>query len=144
MNKKLTLKEYVKIGKFGDILKLHGFYYMVLAIGGNLNDPLVNKIWVEKKKGRWVNRGFNAERMMSPELELEVITNNKNMKLTSLFKKLVDKDTRIMVEAGFLSEDFQLTEIGANTILGLIFLERKEDIAKLAQEKLDDEKNKTN
>lgn len=73
-------------------------------------------------------------------------TNNtkKTMKITNLIEKILDKNTRTLIKAGFLSEDLQLTDLGASTILGLIFLERKEDLAKLAQEKIYAEQSETN
>lgn len=68
--------------------------------------------------------------------------NNKinNMKITNLVKKILDKDTRILVEAGFINGDLALTDDGAEELLGLLFIEKKDELVKIAKEKIADSK----
>ena len=64
-----------------------------------------------------------------------LIKNNKTMKITNLVKKLLDEDTRTLVEAGFINGDLALTDEGTSELIGLLFLEKKAELVKIAQEK---------
>lgn len=63
--------------------------------------------------------------------------NNKNMKITNLIKKIIDKDVRTLISADFISRDLTLTDEGVNELLGILFLEKKEELVKIAQEKIE-------
>ncbi len=61
---------------------------------------------------------------------------NKPMKITNLVKKILDKDTRTLVEANFINGDLMLTDEGVSELLGILFLANKEELVKIANEKL--------
>ena len=63
------------------------------------------------------------------------------MKITNLIKKILDNDTRKLVAAGFINGDLALTDEGVSELLGMLFLEKKKELVKIAEEKLADEKN---
>jgi hypothetical protein len=63
----------------------------------------------------------------------------KTMKLSSMMKRLLDKDTQVLVKAGFLNGDLELTGDGQKALLAILFMATKVDMVKAAQEKLDDE-----
>lgn len=62
-----------------------------------------------------------------------------NMKITNLVKKILDKDTRTLVKAGFINGDLALTDEGVSELLGILFLEKKEELLKVANEKIDED-----
>lgn len=65
------------------------------------------------------------------------IINTTIMKVTNLVKRLLDSDTQTLVEAGYINGDLQLTDEGQSELLSLVFMDKKADLVKLAQEKLD-------
>lgn len=72
---------------------------------------------------------------------VEHIKNNKiDMKITNLVKKILDKDTRTLVAAGFINGDLALTDEGISELIGILFLEKKSELLKVAEEKIADEK----
>jgi hypothetical protein len=76
--------------------------------------------------------------------ELEVIGNIFNqlnfnqttMKITNLVKKILDEDTRKLVKANFINGDLALTDEGVQELLGLLFLANKDELVKIADEKI--------
>lgn len=72
-------------------------------------------------------------------LECKNIILNDTMKITNLVKKILDKDTRTLVSVGFINGDLAITDEGVSELLGIIFLEKKEELVKIAKEKLADE-----
>lgn len=66
--------------------------------------------------------------------------NNTKMKITNLVKKILDVDTRKLVQAGFINGDLALTDEGVSELVGILFLEKKTELVKIAEEKLKDEK----
>jgi len=77
----------------------------------------------------------------------EVVTNNQtvnknnNMNVTNLYKQLVDKNTLTLKKAGFLSEQLSITDEGMSELLGILFMQHKEALVKIAEEKLNDKKD---
>jgi len=82
---------------------------------------------------------------------MEVVTNgsidwikNNNqgviMKLTSLMRKVLDKDLRIVIEAGIIDNDLTLTEKGKEELMSILFIEKKPELVKLAEEIIEEEK----
>ena len=61
-------------------------------------------------------------------------------KLKTLFTKLVSPEVRTLSEAGFLNGDLALTNEGKEELINLLFLEKKADLVKVAQEMLDEAK----
>jgi hypothetical protein len=66
---------------------------------------------------------------------------NKSMKITNLTKKLLDGNTRKLIRAGFIDGELALTDEGVDELLGLFFIEKKDELVKIAEEKIADEKN---
>ena len=98
--------------------------------------------------GYWKDDGKDCD---SSEQELDnykdnqiKLISNKTMKtVKNLFKKLVDKDTQTLYKANFLNGDLELTEEGKTALLEVLFLEKKADLVKIAEEKItEEEKNK--
>ena len=71
-------------------------------------------------------------------LEDYKLNNNNFMKITNLVKKILDKDTRTLVSAGYINGDLALTDEGVAELIGIMFLEKKAELLKIAQEKLDE------
>ena len=69
--------------------------------------------------------------------QFKLVKNNNaiNMKITNLVKKILDNDTRKLVEAGFINGDLALTDEGVNELLAILFLEKKNELVKVAEEK---------
>jgi len=80
------------------------------------------------------------------EGSLELITSsdetNKRrtfkMKLNTMMKKLLDKDTKILIEADYIDGNLLLTEEGKRALDAIIFEEYKADLVKLAKEKIEE------
>ena len=73
-------------------------------------------------------------------IKLEDKKINKKMKITNLVKSILDSDTRTLVKAGFINGDLALTDEGINELVGILFLEKKAELVKIAKETLKDEK----
>ena len=96
------------------------------------------------KIGEWKYEcgGSCAERAKEHIAKRSLIINPMNkMKITNLIKKILDNDTRKLVAAGFINGDLALTDEGVSELLGMLFLEKKKELVKIAEEKLADEKN---
>lgn len=61
-------------------------------------------------------------------------------KLNVFFKKVVDQDLKTLIKAGWVDECLNLTADGKEALMALLFFENKVELAKAAQEKLDEEK----
>lgn len=68
------------------------------------------------------------------------VEDKKPMKLTSLMKRLLDKDTQTLVKAGYLDTDLDLTNKGQEALLSLLLMANKPELVKMAQEELDEQK----
>jgi hypothetical protein len=72
-----------------------------------------------------------------------VKNNNRMQKVSIMMKKLLDKDTQILVKAGFIDGDLNLTTEGLHALNSILFATNKADLVVLAQEAIDEEeKNK--
>lgn len=67
---------------------------------------------------------------------------NKLMKITSMVKRLLDKDTKTLVKAGFINGNLELTEEGRNSLMAIMFDKFKPELVKEAEEKIAEEKSK--
>ena len=87
-------------------------------------------------EGEWKYEcgGECVEKALKHE-EIKNLITNKNMKITNLIKKILDKDTRTLIEAGFINGDLALTDEGVSELLGLLFLEKKNELLEVAEEK---------
>ena len=67
----------------------------------------------------------------------DIISNNTIMnKLSIMMKKLLDKDTQTLVKAGFINGDLDLTGAGQHALNTVLFIEKKAELVKLAEEVL--------
>lgn len=58
----------------------------------------------------------------------------KNMStLSAIAKSMVDKDTQVLVEAGFLDSQLNLTSMGAETLQSILLANYKEEFVKMAR-----------
>ena len=77
------------------------------------------------------------------ELITEKINNKKQTimnKLSLMMKKLLDNDLQVLVKAGYINENLELTTDGKVALDSVLFDANKVALVKLAQEKLDEEK----
>ena len=141
----MNIEDYLKKARLGDIIDTDcppGHLRLVLGIGIDM----FTYIWVEKENGEYKAKGYNAERCFgSVCVKITIIDNinqknNKLMKITNLVKKLLDEDTRKLVKAGFINGDLALTDEGVSEILGILFLQNKDELVKIADEKITETK----
>ena len=64
----------------------------------------------------------------------------RHMKITNLAKKLLDKKTRDLIEVGYIDGNLELTEEGKEALLSILFMEKKEDLVKMAQDEIKNNK----
>ncbi len=57
-------------------------------------------------------------------------------KLTTMFKKLLDLDTQILIEGGILLENLELTDDGEDELMALLFEQNKTALISLAKERI--------
>lgn len=62
------------------------------------------------------------------------------MKLTPMLKRLLDKKAQTLYKAEYINGDLELTEDGRSALNTILFEANKDELVKLAQEKLDEEK----
>ena len=60
----------------------------------------------------------------------------KSMRLTNLAKKLLDADTRTLIKAGYIDGDLELTDAGQRAALSILFIEKKDELVKMAQDEI--------
>jgi len=63
----------------------------------------------------------------------------KTMNLNTMMKKLLDKNTQKLVKAGYINGDLELTREGNEALTAILFEQNKEELVKLAEEKLKEE-----
>lgn len=63
----------------------------------------------------------------------------KIMKLSSMMKRLLDKDVQTLIKAGFLDSNLGLTLEGQQALFAMLFVANKAELVKVAQEKIDEE-----
>ena len=88
-------------------------------------EPRHNTFW---KSGQYILENY----VFLPPNKL---TNKTMIKITNLVKKILDVDTRILIKAGFIDGNLSITEEGTSELLSLVFLEKKEELVKIAEEK---------
>lgn len=72
----------------------------------------------------------------------ETINKTTTMKtLNTMMKKLLDKPTQTLVKADFINGDLELTEEGDAALMTLLFADKKDELVKMAEEKLKEEKD---
>jgi len=73
--------------------------------------------------------------------ELELLTNKNTMqKLNSMMKRLLDADTKKLVQAGLINGDLELTDEGIEALRAIEFEGHKAELVKIAEEKIAEEK----
>ncbi len=53
-------------------------------------------------------------------------------KISTIAKKLLDKDLRVLVEAGWLDSELAVNEAGVDALIEMLFMEKKTELAKEA------------
>ena len=100
-----------------------------------------------KKTIKWANGGSIGEELTRDSFCVlqfcEIVYKplnkiNNTMKITNLVKKILDKDTRTLVSAGFINGDLALTDDGVSELLGILFLQNKDELVKIATEKIEE------
>lgn len=79
------------------------------------------------------------------EGDMELISDRKGIMqtLSAMAKRLLDKDTKTLIKAGYLSTDLSITEKGIKHINAFLFDKFKSDIVKVAEEVIaEEEKDK--
>ena len=92
-----------------------------------------------------INDSGGSRKLEEYEIISKTLTNSHTImnKLSIMMKKLLDKDTQILVKAGFINGDLDLTGEGQNALNTVLFIEKKAELVKLAEEVLAEaEKNK--
>ena len=122
--------------------------YTAMSAGGygwDLND-LINEGLVEKVGESWSNTPYgcvitaNSDYGVSGGNGEINNNNNNNMKLNTMMKKLLDKDTKTLIEAGYINGDLELTEAGKKELMVILFLANKKELVDSAKELLEDNK----
>lgn len=78
--------------------------------------------------------------------DIKLINDNKTImaKVGIMMKKLLDKDTQILVEAGFINGDLELTCLGRTHLDAILFTANKGELIKLAKDSIAEDKANKN
>lgn len=131
--------DYIKIARLDDVIQCRGSTWLVDSL--DLCRGVSTMRIVDIKTKSWTNGivlRSNGKNDCEDSEEVKIISNYKTMKITNLVKKILDNDTRTLVKAGFINGDLALTDEGVGELLGILFLEKKAELLKVAQEKLDE------
>jgi len=73
---------------------------------------------------------------------LELLTKRKTImqKLTPMLRRALSKELQTLYKADYIDGDLELTKEGRNAMWAILLETNKEEVVKLAQEKLDEEK----
>lgn len=78
---------------------------------------------------------------MSKRMMYQVSDNNKKMTTVgNMMKRLLDADAQLLVKAGFINGDLDLTDAGRKALWALIFDANKTELVKEAQIVIDEAK----
>jgi len=89
--------------------------------------------------------GEICKRIFIKEIKGHNYKNNKSnikMKITNLAKKILDKNIKKLIEAGYIDNKLELTQEGTSALLAILFQEKKEELVKLAKDEIKENKNK--
>lgn len=114
------------LGRVGTIVYVTGINYDYLV---RFESEQFDKDW-----------GFEDDLERWGREESSTIKQSITMKVTNLVKRLLDADTQALVKAEYINGDLELTEKGQTELLSLVFLDKKADLVKLAQDELDESK----
>jgi len=94
----------------------------------------------EKLKRELLDDDAGIEKFDRGKYKFYKVNNIKPMnKITTLAKRLLDKKLQKLYKAGYINDGISLTEKGKEVLLEILFLEKKDELAKLAQEEIDEE-----
>jgi hypothetical protein len=77
-------------------------------------------------------RGNNFSTVIIDEMCYLPKANKKDMKLSALMKRILDKDTKTLIKAGFLDKNLELTKKGSDALEAILVEQNKEALVKLA------------
>lgn len=88
--------------------------------------------------------GLGANHITFDDISTKHQQRRKTMtqKCNIMMKKLLSKDLRTLVEAGYINGDLELTDEGMANLRAILFEQNKEALVALAEEKLQEEKGK--
>ena len=130
--------EYIKIIKLNDIVEFDHSTYRVHSCDLCPGISVVRFMDLNKSETwpgillRSNGKGLEDDK----EIKLINIKQTTYMKITNLVKKILDEDTRKLVKANFINGDLALTDEGVQELLGLLFLTNKDELVKIADEKI--------
>lgn len=86
-------------------------------------------------------RMFERMNYSIEQIYLKLDRKEKTMStIGSMMKRLLDKDTQILVKAGYINGDLELTDKGKSALWAILFSANKEALVAEAKEVLDAEK----
>lgn len=74
------------------------------------------------------------------ESSLKKINKSIMLKVSIMMKKLLDENTQTLVKAGYINGDLDFTEEGTQALMSLAFSAAKDELVKMAEEKIAEEK----
>lgn len=114
----------VTSGAAGGSMPICGSAYNCTGYGVTLNSESVGPILQQAK-----------EKLIEQNKPKTIMS-----KLTNSFKLLTDKPTQTLRKAGYIDGDLELTSTGLEALTSILLSVHKEELVKLAEEKLEEEK----
>ena len=101
-----------------------------------------NEWWNDEDVWRAEERTENDVFCVDGQCAIQSINPKENaMSISAIAKRLLDKDTRTLVKAGFLDSELDLTEKGQEALDAINFEEQKAKLVKMAEEELAEEES---
>lgn len=113
-----------------------GYIGTITKAVNSFEDRVGGKNWY------WIGDGGIHEWENGLEL-LKTSGDNKNNKMntiTTMQESVLDKKSAALVKTGFLSADLRLTDKSKDTLMALLFADKKEELVKLAEVELKESK----
>lgn len=134
---KITSEQSKGLSKFGFSNVRHGQYIQFAPIANNgfTDFNILNRNKSLIKSAGFTDPGLRALFVNSTPINLSSINSKgkTNMGLSTLVKKLLDKDLKAMHKLGYVDSDLTLTDTGTDWLLAELFMTNKTELGKVAR-----------
>lgn len=107
----------------------------------------INKYYISNLKNLYDNYIFGKSTSTCTKNDSQLLSNTpqpteKNMynRLTNIAKRLLNKEVKTLIEAGFMNQDLSMTEAGRQELTSILFEKYQKELVEAATAKLEEDK----
>ena len=132
-------KQKMEVFEIGDVIKVVNNHPENRKYEG-LEGTIIER-WQDSGNYKYHIKFKNGEesRGWTNDNDMKLNLRKINMKIGTMMNKLLDKDTQLLVKAGFINGDLELTDAGQNALITILFTDRKAELVELAKEIIEEE-----